>query len=1460
MKRFDNLTNNKKESAIKVGSSVPLDAANIAFYSNESLSPKNNLSVIDVSKAIKENKSSMTTGIKTFYANELGILEDENGNTMFPTPNLSVSDSFIDRPYYTELLDQSQINPVQFFHHYYVSRYFTAAPGGISFSDLGDYLNENQIKFLNIKVLNEQNEDYIEASTGKKKYKILLESFRTPQNQEESDIPYRIIVGLDSTKPVNLKLIYDKVECGIDGIITKQDLRYSETINASQYFTLRPEESYVTDNSYNKKVYSVKKYNKKYADIFPGSINTTGYNVFVPKKALADNRTYEVFNWRLVARSRQSVNLELVDYFADIEQETGIKFRTIKAAVLYDSTDTTSYDNIEPYVFYRLQNSPFNFSKFLFENPNAQVQEKNRAAYWIVDINSIETLEDYDVVAFCPTKALSEKAKIIISNYVKIQNGTIIVDGSNYPSGEPFVFSDIYINAVSSQVVPTYYEYNETNKILDENKNGGWNINQSIFENQDYGIFGLKKNVYRNLNLQVSSSKSFLNIGVSAGSAGSVGALFEFSSQGDALSQGNIIFTSFSFLEYCNSLYSIGGKSTVANPNTGEYAVEESDQEVVSSVTEGPFKFFYNCVSFAMYSRAYAGRSLDTRSSIFSFVGEWSSSWAMNSEALLDSEKEAYFTNIAIQNSNSVYARDLIRNYSSIKDYYLQSIYNHLPSYQRDKISFMDLSQVEFFLEITNPDITVHNSTKITDPSLALSNYNIPTSYNLFKLNSGSEKAYAYTQTISPKINIPDGFGPYVVIEIPSIKSSSTRSISNQVDPVNYFQSYPFKFSTAYSYQTATDKPLGFSGDYTTNIKILYQGKGEFGQEKKSGTVVRNWTIREEVKTTTTTNVPTTTPARTEINPGSIESYPCVNIKSITDLFSPQGTIPASNSYQWRAFDYTYDIDSGHGPDTYAIGATGPYVRYVQSAMKAGNFYQASVDGWFGPVTLAAVSSFQSAMKTHKKVYNTSGRVDSETKSLIAYAMKNNLFGMGSVLNRSSPNWTEIAQAAVTQIGTPSQSSASLINQTGKYKKISYTGVGEDTSVDLGSAVNTVEDYIFFSIPDGGETVKTVNINFGSDPAWRKILLVSYGYSIFNHSTLLGDIGQVERSYLPKFNVNLRPNSNGDIQFQINNKISNGAKHFYIHIRTEGQIGGSFGKAEGYAINSITCQIQGMPTSTVIPGTTTLTPSTTTNTTFVTKTESLTYNAFPSLQKPEIEDVAQWYLEGTSGVYYDGQNLKSNQNGFKLFTINDEKYWTWNGSSWSQDNIPQTDTIQRNIVSSPKTFTYTVDAVVAATDSGSFSSINPNSIFSVLYDTNSVKSKILTFQNISYNYLGKEYVDTLGAGFSLSTSQYKATSGVVFDFTKPLYVGIPSNTSVTLSNVVTENGVQFASPLSAISIFYSRNSQSGCQQLLDVFIIHFCNLLFWFQSSHNRRKDRRRLLIDGYFQKNNTKERISNLT
>jgi peptidoglycan hydrolase-like protein with peptidoglycan-binding domain len=1365
MKKFENLTKNSKEKAIKVGRTVPSDAANLSFYSNEELTPANNLSIIDVSQSIPENKASQNSGVKTFFANELGILEDENGSTLFPTSNITVSDTILGKDYVTEELNEFDINSLEFFHHYYVSRFFTAAPSGFSIAEIDDYLSPSYIRFLNIKVIDSNNQEYVDINTGRKKYKILLDPYLTEQNSQEADVPYKIIVGLDATSPVGLKLVYDKVECDSNGKIINQNLRYSETINARPYFKLLPEESFVVDNSYRKKVFSVKKYNKKYSDVFTNYSTSTGYSVYVPKKALADNRTFEVFNWRLIARSKQSLNLELVDYFASLEETTGIKQKTIQAAVLYDSTDTTSLDNIKPYIFYRLQNSPFNFSKFSFSNPLRENQEKNQASYWMVDINSVDTLEDFDIVAFRPTKKLSERATSIISNYVKIQNGTILVDGSNYPSNEPFISSDLFLNTLNTANVPAYYEYNTSSKILDESKNGGWNIDQSIFENEDFGIFGLKKPAYRYINSTIPKSKSLINIGESSSSSDSVGVLLEFSSSGDSVSQGNIIFTSFSFFEYCNSIYSISSKATVLDANNGPIAVDEADTGLLASVVEGPFKLLYNCVSYAMYSRAYAGTVLDTRSSLFNFVGQWNSSWAMNQDALLDQEKELYFKNIIIDSLNSRQARDLTELYSSVEDYYLKNIYNNLPSYHRDKITYIDLSQVEFFLEITNPDIIIHNSVKVSNQEEAVELYNIPTSYYLHKLNNSKQKAYAYTDTISPKINIPDGFGPYVVREVPSIKSSDIKTINNQIDPINYFQSYPFELESAYSYQTATDKPLNFSGNYTANLRIRYQGTGELAVKKPVGTVVRNF--ERTVPRGGSVNQPSSV-----LVPGAIvPNLNCINIKSILDLFAPQGPISASNGYQWRAFDYTGDIDAGNIASTYSQGSSGEYVKYIQSALKAGNFYSATIDGSFGPATKAAVTAFQNFMKAYRPVYSVDGTVDSETKALIAFAIKNKLRGMDRSRNAGSPKFYD---------ATIQQGSVSGINSGVPHRKISYSGSG------LGTTVTQIQDVIFFTVPSGGESVDSVTINFGSNANWRKLNVVSYGFSSVDHSSSIRSVQDVFSSY-KVVTINAAPDASGNVVLKVDQPMSN-AKYMYIHIRTRAEtISAKYGNAEGYNISSIRCSIRGQGTSA---------PD---------EIESAqeTYLAFPSLVKPEIDEIANYYLQGTSSLFYENGFVKSTQNGFLLYTFDDDEYWQWNGSSW--ENIEPGENVTKNIVDRSETLTFTVDAVASVVDSGKFDQLNSSISFPVQYDTQTIKSKNLFFSSLSYSYLGKTYQDVLGTSYSLSSGDYNAASGVRFDLGSPIYVDLTGQSAVSLSQVKTESGSDFSESSSAISIIYSNS-------------------------------------------------------
>jgi hypothetical protein len=813
------------------------------------------------------------------------------------------------------MLKVAEINSDEFFHYYYVSRFFISAPANYSTYGLSEYIPQSLYSALNIKVLNSQNQDHVDINTGRKKYKILLDPYATEANSEDTERPYKIIIGLDSSDPINLKLVYDKVECDSDGKVTSQYLRYSESINAVQYFKPIAEETFVVDNNYDKKVFSVKKFNKKYSDIFNTNINSTGYQVFVPKRAIADNRTYEVFNWRLVARSNQSVNLELIDYFSDLETTTGIKQKTVNVGVLYDSLDTQSLEVIKPYVFYRLEKSPFNFSKFAFKNPVSEAVnnlDKTKANYWMIDIQSIDSLENFDILTFCPTKKLSEKANILINNYVKIHNGTLLVDGSLYPSGEAFISPDISMAGFTASVVPTYYEYVTSSKILDETKNGGWNIDSTIFENEDYGIFGLKKGAYKQLS-NINSSKSFLNIGISSSSNSSVGALFEFPTVGDAVAQGNIIFTSFSFLEYCNSIYSVASKSTVLKLNNESSVFEENDTSLISAVVEGPFKLLYNSVSFALYSRSYASTVIDTRSSLFNFIGEWNSSWVMNQDALLTQEKEELFVNVTVGTNETRYTRSIIPSPLNVGEYYLRSLTDTLPTYQKDKISFIDLDAIEFFIEVTNPDVIIANSTSVSSSIQE----NIASSYSLFKVPSSKNFVYAYTDTISPIINIPDGFGPYVVKEIPSLKSSNLRLLNNNIDPTNYFVAYPFELQTAYSYQTATDKPLGFNGTYSSNIRIRYQGQGQLQLKRAVGTVVRNYTIIQKGE-------PTLIDAGGAIPGQSQNDVPCVNLTSGRD------SVFVSSDLVWRNFDYTWDLDNGNVSSTWVVGTTGEYVKYIK--------------------------------------------------------------------------------------------------------------------------------------------------------------------------------------------------------------------------------------------------------------------------------------------------------------------------------------------------------------------------------------------------------------------------------------------------------------------------------------------------------------------------------------------------
>ena len=131
-----------------------------------------------------------------------------------------------------------------------------------------------------------------------------------------------------------LTLTYDKVSVAQNNTISAVSFKYKETINALPLFNKISEESVVVDpTSRNKKIYAKKPTTNKAQNINIENYLSEGFEVFVPRKALSDNRTYETFNWRLIAKTRKQINTSAINYGDEVDQEGNIKQKQINSSV-----------------------------------------------------------------------------------------------------------------------------------------------------------------------------------------------------------------------------------------------------------------------------------------------------------------------------------------------------------------------------------------------------------------------------------------------------------------------------------------------------------------------------------------------------------------------------------------------------------------------------------------------------------------------------------------------------------------------------------------------------------------------------------------------------------------------------------------------------------------------------------------------------------------------------------------------------------------------------------------------------------------------------------------------------------------------------------------------------------------------------------------------------------------------
>jgi len=600
------------EAVFVKGNKLPVDdhSASIAWFSSKSVTPANNLSITDLSSFTRENAYSTeintnpnTAKSKLVFANELGVLEDESGSTVFDSDDISISDIFLNDPTLDQGYVTTAIKNRMFAHSYYISKHYTMLPtDSFLIDDLNSFIEEGKIP-KSIKVIDENGQEYINQSNGIKKYRILLDQVDNDVYSERSNRPYKIVVLFSEPSPKNLQLVYDKVSLTSGESVSSVVTQYKENINTIEVYNKVLEESFASDNSMrNKNIFSKKSISFK-NNIINNNSSLDGFEIVVPRKAISDSRTYETFNWRLITKVLKKVDVSSLNNEQEIDSEENIKQKTINCAVLCttaqkSSMDTSlNYASANPYVFFRLQESPFNLSKYSYVNPYG-TGPKTTANYWLVSIDEItdSQLSQYDILAWSPVSDITKEQGEKIKYFIESTQGTVVLDLSQ-ASGAENIDPSL---TISSETYPlNTWTYNITNVFLDEKKNGAWPISYSIFENVNidntnydvYSIFG--RNNVGSMSLGITNYKSVKEFSGSYSESNIIlknsrgKPLFigmGYAKTTDALVKGNILATTTPILKYCNDVYQSSAIFDIATTNSGLSSIIETPFVVTSAI------------------------------------------------------------------------------------------------------------------------------------------------------------------------------------------------------------------------------------------------------------------------------------------------------------------------------------------------------------------------------------------------------------------------------------------------------------------------------------------------------------------------------------------------------------------------------------------------------------------------------------------------------------------------------------------------------------------------------------------------------------------------------------------------------------------------------------------------------------------------------------------------------------
>jgi hypothetical protein len=234
----------------------------------------------------------------------------------------------------------------------------------------------------------------------------------------------------------------------------------------------------------------------------------------------------------------------------------------------------------------------------------------------------------------------------------------------------------------------------------------------------------------------------------------------------------------------------------------------------------------YNAVLISLTSRIFSAKIKDLRASCYYHVSDWAHSYVLNQNVLLEEEKKLSYNLIKDLDGKLNYAKSITPPNESLLDFYKKSVYDHLSDQYSITLQEIDTSNIEFYIEVTNSDVVISNSTKIVQNNSAVQDVvEIPTSYTIYKVDQNSIRTplYAYTNAPSAEFKIPGGFGAYVLKQRVYKSSLATKdSLSSKISSRNIYQSYPFKFSIFNSYVQSTESSTSFSADWSAEITAIY--------------------------------------------------------------------------------------------------------------------------------------------------------------------------------------------------------------------------------------------------------------------------------------------------------------------------------------------------------------------------------------------------------------------------------------------------------------------------------------------------------------------------------------------------------------------------------------------------------------------------------------------------------------